>query len=293
MQGKKASFMWATLHSVADTLEEKLLLKFDETEYLFWLNLIIGVLIAIYAIFGGIELSFISFLVIIFYALAMVGGDYCYIKAIQTLPIGLANLIDSGSIFIILVCDIILGYIRPRALFLVIFIIFIVSIYIFSLETNKMKKEIINKKIDLKNIFILITSTIFYASDPYFLKLALSKGANVYGVNLIYYMVAIPVFYFMLRKHKQQNGIPYKTKNEKRQFFKTIIIIAVLFSITDILGILAYFGCAPIVVNLIMKLQLFFVVILSVINKTDKMNWKKVISLAVGVFCILIMAFMS
>lgn len=293
MQGKKASFLWATLHSVADTLEEKLLLKFDETEYLFWLNLIIGILIAIYAVFGGIELSFISFFVIILYALAMVGGDYCYIKAIQTLPIGLANLIDSGSIFIILVCDIILGYVKPRPLFLVIFIIFIISIYIFSLETNKMKNEITNKKIDLKNIFILITSTIFYASDPYFLKLALSKGANEYGVNLIYYMVAIPVFYFMFRKHRKQNECSYKNKKEKKQFFKTIILIAVIFSITDILGILAYYNCAPVIANLIMKLQVFIVVIISVVRKTDKMNWKKVVSLIIGVGCIILLSFIG
>lgn len=293
MQGKKASFLWATLHSVADTLEEKLLLKFDETEYLFWINLVTGTLIAIYTIFGGIELSWISFGVLIFYSFAMIGGDYCYIKAIQTLPIGLANLVDSGSIFIILVCDIILGFLKPKLLFLILFVIFIISIYVFSVETNKMKNEIINKKIDLKNIFILITSTIFYASDPYFLKLALSKGANEYSVNLVYYIIAIPFFYLMLHHHKKKDGIPVKNKSDKKEFFKTIFIMGILFSITNVLGVLAYFNCAPVIASLIMKLQLFLVVIISVIRKTDKMNWKKVVSLIIGVLCIIIMTFIS
>ena len=67
-----------------------------------------------------------------------------------------------------------------------------------------MKTEITNKKIDLKNIFILITSTIFYASEPYFVKLASSKGANEYGINVVYYLIAITVFYYLYRKKKKE-----------------------------------------------------------------------------------------
>ena len=49
----------------------------------------------------------------------------------------------------------------------------------------------------------------------------------------------------------------------------------------------------PIIVTLIMKLQLFFVVIISVIRKTDKMNWKKILSLITGVICIVSMTLIS
>ena len=162
MRGKNAAFLWSAIHSIGDTLEEKILLNFNEAQYLFWVNLIIGIFVLIFSLFNSIEMSIISFLVIILYAASMAGGDFCYAKAIQTLPIGLANLIDSGSLFLILLCDIFLGYIKPRLIFFSLFVIFLISIYIFSYETNKMKNEIKNKKIDLRNIFILVTSNIFY-----------------------------------------------------------------------------------------------------------------------------------
>ncbi len=293
MYGKKAAVLWSGLHSIADTLEEKLLLTFNEVQYLFWVNLMIGIFVCIFSLFGHIEISLISFFVIILYAFAMVGGDFCYAKAIQTLPIGLANLVDSGSLFLILLCDIFLGYIKPKLIFLILFAIFFVSIYVFSYETNKMKNEIKNKKIDLKNIFILITSTIFYASEPYFLKLATSKGGNEYGINLVFYLVAIPIYYFLFLYEKKKQKIEPLQKKEKKTFFGTVIVLGGIYGVTTILSTLAYAFGTPIIITLLMKLQLFLVVVISVFRKTDKMNWKKLVSLLVGVICIVLMTLMS
>ncbi len=55
----------------------------------------------------------------------------------------------------------------------------------------------------------------------------------------------------------------------------------------------AFIGETPIIVTLIMNLQIFFVVIISVIRKTDKMNTKKTISLIVGILCIIMMTLFS
>lgn len=293
MKGKNAALLWSTIHSIGDTLEEKLLLKFNEAQYLFWVNLMIGIFVCIFSLFSSIEMSIISFFVIILYAFAMVGGDFCYAKAIQTLPIGLANLIDSGSLFLILLCDIFLGYIEPKLIFLILFAIFFVSIYVFSYETNKMKNEITNKKIDLKNIFILITSTIFYASEPYFLKLATSKGGNEYGINLVFYLVAIPIYYALYRHEKKKYGVEKIEGKAKKTFVGNIILLGGIYSITTILSAVAYASGTPIIITLLMKLQLFIVVIISVFRKTDKMNLKKIISLIVGVVCIAWMTFIS
>lgn len=293
MEGKKTAFLWSIFHSIGDSLEEKVLLKFNEAEYLFWVNLVIGIFVVIFSLFNNIEMSVISFFVIILYAFAMVGGDFCYAKAIQTLPIGLANLIDSGSLFIILLCDIFLGYIKPRLIFLILFTIFFIAIYVFSYETNKMKNEIINKKIDLKGIFILITSTIFYASEPYFLKLATSKGGNEFGINLVFYLIAIPIYYLLFCQERKRNKIEKKNKMAKKMFFKYILLLGFIYSITTILSAIAYVSGTPIIITLIMKLQLFIVVVISVIQKTDKMNLKKTISLLVGVICIILMTLIS
>ena len=147
MRGKSAGFLWSIIHAIGDTIEEKVLIKYNESKYLFWMSLTTGIVATLFCFLGSIEMSLISFFVLIAYSLAMSGGDFCYAKAIQTLPIGLANLIDSGSLFLILICDIILGYIQPKFIFLLLFAIFFVAIYVFSYETNKMKNEITNKKL--------------------------------------------------------------------------------------------------------------------------------------------------
>ena len=156
-----------------------------------------------------------------------------------------------------------------------------------------MKGEIKNKKIDLKNIFILITSTIFYASEPYFLKLAGSKGANEYGINLVFCLLAIPIYYFLFKREKKKNRVEKLEGSHKKTFLQTIILLGFIYAITSILSTLAYNSGTPILITLIMKLQLFFVVVISVIRKTDKMNWKKIVSLIVGVICIALMTFIS
>ena len=291
MKGRRVAFSWAVIHSLADTLEEKILIKYNESQYLFFMRLISGIVSLIFCFLGHIEMSIISFGVLVLYSLAMSGGDFCYAKAIQTLPIGLVNLVDSGSLFLILICDIILGYIKPKLIFLILFIIFFIAIYIFSYETNKMKQQITNKKIDLKNIFVMITATIFYASEPYFIKLASSKGANELGINLIYNSASIPLFYGLYLKEKKQ--IPNMSKENKKEFGIYTILVGIMYAVTGLLNMIAYQTDTPILIALIMKLQLFFVVILSVIRKTDKMNWKKTISLLVGVMCILIMSFIN
>ena len=291
MHGKKAALAWSFIHTFADTLEEKILLRFNEMSYLFWINVFVGTFVTISALIGGIEMSWISFLVIIVYTLAMIGGNVCYAKAIQMVPISLANLIDSGSLFIILICDVCLGYIKPKFIFILLFCIFFLSVYIFSKETDKMKEEITNKKVNLKGIFILITSTIFYASEPYFIKLANAKGANEFGINAAFYFIAIP-FYFLWIKLKKQPLLDVK-KEERKSFFKDMIILAVLYAITDILALTAYVGETPILVSLIFKLQVFFIVILAVIRRTDKMNWKKTLALIVGMISIILMSFVS
>lgn len=290
MQGKKAAFTWSVLHSVADTIEDDILTKHNEIEYLFGINLLTGIFIFIYSFFSPITISFYSLGVIFLYAIATIGGDYCYIKALKNLPVGLANLIDSGSVFLILICDIILGYIHPKGIFFLLFALYIVAIYVFSMETNKMKKDITCKQIDLKQIFILVTSTIFYAAVPYFLRWALKAGANASGVNFFYYMFAIPFFYFLYQKEKKKN----KDISKKDKRYKICILVtALLFCFTSILNVLAYQSTAPVVVMLLQKLQLFFIVGISVLRKTDKMNWKKMVSLIVGVFCITVLSLLN
>ena len=82
-------------------------------------------------------------------------------------------------------------------------------------------------------------------------------------------------------------------KEEKKSFFRSVIILGIIYTITSMLYMLAYIGETPIIITLLTKLQLFGVVIISVIRKTDKMNVKKIISLFIGVACIIGMTLLS
>lgn len=55
----------------------------------------------------------------------------------------------------------------------------------------------------------------------------------------------------------------------------------------------AYVDGSPTLITLIMKSQLFLIVIISVIRKTDKMNVKKTVSLIVGALAIMVMTLIS
>ena len=61
----------------------------------------------------------------------------------------------------------------------------------------------------------------------------------------------------------------------------------IIYAFTGLLNMIAYQADTPILIALIMKMQLFIVVILSVIRKTDKMNLKKFLSLLVGIMSFL------
>ena len=61
MHGKKASVTWSILHSIGDTIEEDILLNYHENSYLFWMNLVTGIITILFSIFGGLEMSFVSF----------------------------------------------------------------------------------------------------------------------------------------------------------------------------------------------------------------------------------------
>ncbi len=89
MQGKKSAIACSIINSIGNTVEEQVLTKFDESEYLFWSTLVIGIMTLIFSIFNPIEITPLSFGILIIYSIAMIGGDYCYVKALTTLPIGL------------------------------------------------------------------------------------------------------------------------------------------------------------------------------------------------------------
>lgn len=285
MRQRGAAFLWDFINGIADVFEEKILLNFSEYKYMFWSNFVILGIGLLMGFIFGIEMTFFSFFVTILYSVSIIGGDVCYIKGIKNTTLSVANLLSSGTMFIILICDILLGYIKPNINFFILFIVYFISVFIFTRETDKMKSEITKKKIELKGVVYILISVIFYSAEPYFIKLATSKGANEFGMNILMSLIAVLFFYYQMRKIKE----PKMYKEKQKSFVLNIFFISILYAIADFLYLYAFKEGTPIVISLIINLQIFVVVLFSVIAKTDKFNLIKIISLLTSVGSVILM----
>ena len=255
--------------------------KYNTYKILFLTSIISFILQIIYALVFGISFTYQSLPIIFLYGLIILAGYLSYIKALQNIPIGLASLLENTDLFIVLTIDIILGYIKLTNRFIILFILFIISIIWFCFETNKIKDEIKLKKINFIGIVFILLSVFFYALEPYIIKKANSLGANEVAINFGYYFLAIPFFLYKSSKNKDNNN----TKKNKK-ILLIVLLIGFFEAIYYIGGTIGYIYETPIIVNIIQEIRVFILVILSFIFKTDKINLKKTLSIALGMFSI-------
>lgn len=238
----------------------------------------------VYGFIIGFEITSKSLILVLLYGICMLFGYMFYVLSLKKLPVGLTGLIESGSLFAFLFIDSMIGYFKITPYFIFLFAIFIFSIYLFSSDSLKFKDEIKNKKIQLAGIFILLISMLFYGVEPYLIKTASNMGANEVAINIGYYVVAIPYFFFMLKRSKPQSD-----KQEKGNFnmLKLIVLISIFESLYYLFGTMGYIGESPIINAIIHEIRVFLLVILSVIAKTDKITIKKVIAMVLGIISVI------
>lgn len=208
-------------------------------------------------------------------------GYLCYVKALENIPIGLAALLENLDLFIILIIDILFGNLILTPKFIFLFILFIISILWFSLETNRVKDEIKFKKIKFIGIVFILLSILFYGIEPYIVKYANILGANEVAINFGYSVFAIPFFFFQSKKLDA-----LKKENNNKNFLILVVLIGFFEAIYYIFGTIGYIYETPIIVNIIQEIRVFLLVILSAAFKTDKMNFKKVIAILLGMISI-------
>lgn len=159
----------------------------------------------LYATQAGVIFSISSIPVILAYGIAMLLGYLCYVKSLKCIPIGFAGLLENLDLFLVFIIDIILGYLVLDLKFMILFIIFLISVIWFGIETNNQKEEIKLKQLKWIGIVYLILSVLFYTSEPYLIKIASNTGANEVAINLGYSIIAIPYFYIKSRKEKEES----------------------------------------------------------------------------------------
>ncbi len=264
----------------------------------------IGQLIA--GLVMGISFTLISIPFVLLYGAIMLGGYFSFVKAIKIMPLGLTGLIESGSMFVVLVIDIVLGYLTLTPRFLILFLIFFAAIVVFSLETNKIsddskrfslkragaaflkiitfrytKEDHIIKKVTVKGLFFILLSIFLYCTEPYLVKLASFKGANEIAINLGYCLFGV-TYFFISYMREQKNNPGLKKKFLSKKFILMAIAIGTFETIYYVFGTMSYINDIPIVVFIIQEIRVFLLVILSVIFKTDKMTTKKLIATIVA-----------
>ena len=265
-------------------------------------QLIIGLII-------GIKLTLVSLPFILLYGVIILGGYILYVKSLKIMPIGLTGLIESGDLFIILLIDIMLGYITLTPKFIILFIIFIISIFIFSIETNRINiekkeslvKRIINfitfkkkekkiiKRVTIKGLILILSSMLLYCLEPYLIKIASNFGANEIAINLGYYIFGTT--YFISKYLKSKNNNISITREFNRKFLLICIAIAIFETIYYFFATISYMNDIPIIVCIIQEIRIFLLVILSVIFKTDKMSLKKVVAILMAMISVSLLYF--
>lgn len=234
----------------------------------------------LYAFYAGISITALAFPIILIRGLIILLGYLCYINALKNIPIGLAALLENLDLFIVLIIDIVFGNLIITSKFIFLFILFIISILWFTLETNKIKDEIKFKKIKFIGIVFILLSVLFYGIEPYVIKYANMLGANEVAINLGYSIVAISFFFY-----KSKNSDKLKGKDNKK-FIYLVALIGLFEAIYYIFGTIGYIYETPIIINIIQEIRVFLLVVLSAVFKTDKINFKKAIAILLGMISI-------
>lgn len=234
----------------------------------------------LYAFYSGISITIQAIPIILIYGLIILLGYLCYVNALKNIPIGLAALLENLDLFIVLIIDIVFGNLIITSKFIFLFVLFIISILWFTLETNKIKDEIKFKKIKFIGIIFILLSVLFYGIEPYVIKYANMLGANEVAINLGYSIVAIPFFFY-----KSKNSDKLKGKDNKK-FIYLVALIGLFEAIYYIFGTIGYIYETPIIINIIQEIRVFLLVVLSAVFKTDKINFKKAIAILLGMISI-------
>jgi len=234
----------------------------------------------LYAFYSGISITIQAIPIILIYGLIILLGYLCYVNALKNIPIGLAALLENLDLFIVLIIDIVFGNLIITSKFIFLFVLFIISILWFTLETNKIKDEIKFKKIKFIGIIFILLSVLFYGIEPFVITYSIILGANEVAINLGYSIVAIPFFFYKSKNYDKLKG------KDNKKFIYLVALIGLFEAIYYIFGTIGYIYETPIIINIIQEIRVFLLVVLSAVLKTDKINFKKAIAILLGMISI-------
>ncbi len=267
-------------NSFSDAVLDYTVNKFNYHKVLLYTSGIAFVLQFLYGLNVGIMFSFDAIPYLLVHAMFVLLGYICFVKSLEYLPLGLVGLIESSNLFLTLLIDSWVGYIKVTAYFVFMFMVFVFSIALFCQDCLKHDTSDL-KKIKREGFIWSLASVIFYVTAPYLIKISDGLGANEIAINLTYYVVALPYFAYKVWMNKTQNS------GQSGQWWNSFLflglVIGVLESVYYVLETFSFINDAPTIVMIIAQMRIFLVFLLSVFFKMDKFSKQKSLALVLGI----------
>ncbi len=215
---------------------------------------------------------------IFIHAVAIVIGYVLFVKSLHYLPLALAGLIETSSLFLTCLIDTVLGYLTLSFSFVVLLALFVFSVFLF---TDNCKGQLCDKTLKPIGFIYLFLSVLLYLTAPYLVKLSNAAGANEIAINLGYYAVSVPFFLYQFLKSKNTDTTQSQTKWWQNIYF-LCLVIGLLEALYYVFETMSFMNDTPTVVIVIMQMRMFLLFLLSVLFGTDKFTVKKFIALMLG-----------
>ena len=254
-----------------------------QTVFLLTLIAFIGQLII--GAFIGINCTLAALPYVVLHGILIQLGYICFIKALKYAPIALIGLIQSGNLFIILMIDSVLGYIKLSFNFIALLILFVFSITLFTLDSMQDKNNTF-KTVKPIGIVLTVGTMLLYIIATYLIKISASLGANEITVNLSYYLVALPYFGYFSLKGKDCDKKNTSNSRWYNGFYFLAFAIGILETIYYVLETFSFINDAPTIVVAIKQMGIFVMFFLSVLFGTDKFTKPKLFALILGFIAI-------
>lgn len=252
--------------------------KFNYHKVLLLTSMVAMIVQASFGVFRDIVISLPSLPFVVIHALVILIGYICFIKSLKYIPVALVGLIEASSLFLTFIIDAIIGYIDISLYFTVLLALFIFSIFLFS---DNAEENGVKKIRPIGFVFVLL-SVLFYLFAPYLIKIAQTKGANDVSINLGYYFMAVPYFWYQCHKYNRNKKVAPEKQTWWNNLYFLCLLIGILEAVYYEFETISFINDIPTVVVVISQMRVFLLFTLSVIFKTDSFSFRKLSALILG-----------
>lgn len=276
----------AIISTVANTFCDSLLdysvNRFNYHKVLFLTALTAAIIQLGAGLFFGLAFPLESIPYIVLHSGLILVGYIFFVLSLKYIPIALVGLIEASCLFLTFMIDAVLGYVNLSAYFVFMLALFIFSVFLFTRSSLKKGKDNV-KKIKRIGFIYIGLSILLYLFGPYLVKIAALKGANEISINLGYYALAVPYFAYQALKFGKDNApLLIKKSNIPLNIYTLCILIGCFESVYYVFETISFNNDAPTIVLVIAQTRAFLLFILSILLKTDKFSFQKLIAVVLG-----------